>query len=110
MGVTVRSGDKSGVLHSAQGDNSGAVVEQFCWVLSGLGRGRGWPMQCSQLHQIAENYSSAHCNLQRSVNLITPAQTGAVLGGEGGGTVHAEIVHNIGACIVVFRAQHASAS
>ena len=87
-------------------------MEQFCWVLSGLGRGRGWPMQCSQLHQIAENYSSARALQPATFSELnhTLEQTGAVLGGEGGGTVHAEIVHNIGACIVVFRPQHANAS
>ena len=76
MGVTALA-DKSGALLcnycTGRGDNSGAAVQPgFAGILSGLGRGRGWPMQCSQLHQIAVNYGRVHCNVQRSVNLITP--------------------------------------
>ena len=67
-------------------------------------------MQCSQLHQIAENYSRALQPATFSELNHTLAQTGAVRGGEVGGTVHVEIVHNIVACIVVFRPQHANAS
>ena len=84
----------------AIGDNSGAAVQPgFAGILSGLGRGRGWPMQCSQLHQIAVNYSRTHCNVQRSVNLITPWKSGR--GGACGD--HPYFQREVHACIVVFR-------
>ena len=50
-------------------------------------------MQCSQLHQIAENYSRALQPATFSELNHTLAQTGAVLGGKVGGAVHVEIIH-----------------
>ena len=54
-------------------------------------------MQCSQLHQIAENYGCAHCNALHCATFSelnhTLAQSGAVLVGQVGGAVHAEIIH-----------------
>ena len=54
-------------------------------------------MQCSQLHQIAENYGRTHCNALHRATFSelnhTLAQPGAVLVGQVGGAVHAEIIH-----------------